>query len=102
MEAGSIINCFPDGGLLHYQRKLKLEEASFSRRGVPVEQLGGGCVCVRVDVCACACVCVCVRMCVCWAGVVTWGSGSDGKVLGCVCSSHQRSGGKWLYPKNIS
>ena len=60
MEAGSIINCFPDGGLLHYQRKLKLEEASFSRRGVPVEQLGGGCVCVRVDVCACACVCVCV------------------------------------------
>lgn len=62
------------------------------------------CVCVfvraRERVRASVSMCVCV--CVCWAGVVTRGSGSDGKVLGCVCLSHQGSGGKWLYPKNIS
>ena len=62
------------------------------------------CVCVRVRACMSACLHVrmCVCVCVCWAGVVTRDSGSDGKVLGCVCLSHQGSGGKWLYPKNIS
>ena len=62
------------------------------------------CVCVCVHACMSACLHVrmCVCVCVCWAGVVTRDSGSDGKVLGCVCLSHQGSGGKWLYPKNIS
>ena len=60
------------------------------------------CVCARVHERVPACVRMCVCVCVCWAGVVTRDSGSDGKVLGCVSLSHQGSGGKWLYPKNIS
>lgn len=48
MKARNIINCFSPngtGGLFHYQTKLKLE-GPFSRGGVTVGQLSGGCVCL--------------------------------------------------------